>query len=507
MAAPQLITVTNQDTLLVESTQGRAGTPDGNIFFDTANDIIEIITLEELATVDLGSGAEANPLTNSFGITLQALYAFERRRRRTNLALRNFLPGVDGAFQDAGAWVFENGIKLAADGTSSTNSDDRAKVRGSGWREFADNGNVDRIYFGVRSLNNIEATSQPYVQIATSTSEADFLAAAPIEASRPGPLDEAFQVFGSTANGDAGAGDFDFTTSRILVAKVRTFGFTQGGATSTGSGVARLQGFSAGFGVGENVSPSNAFTEADVFGGAAIAPFTTVLFTRFGAPQTQTGFVQPDGDFTDIVSNANGASLAQIRAKLDAWMRQDADIDENGGGFLPKRTEPLYTIDDQGRLVTRQGLFIENVPTADQQSIVFTADNGDTKTYPFNVQIDVAVSDAWQADANAWYQCMFKDGAGASDFETSTAVIVNDALGNPVVGTSADAVGTAGNYRISFSFDYDGNNQAGLAAGADKIVVFLAEGDGGAQAANAEITIVRQGSITAQALSEVETNL
>lgn len=506
MATAQLITSANQSTLLVESSQGRAGTPDGNIFFDTANDRVELITVEELANVDLGSGPESNPLTNSFGITLQALYAFERRRRRTNTALRNFLPGVDGTFQDAGAWVFENGIKLADDANAST-GDDRTKIRGSGWREFAANGNVDRVYFGVRSLNNIEPTSQPYVQIAASTSESDLLAASPTDASRVGPLDEAFQVLGSTANGDTGAGNFDFTTSRILVAKVRTFGFTQGEATSTGSGVSRLQGFSAGFGIGESASPTNAFTLADVYGGSAVSPFTGILFTRLASARTETGFVQADGQFTDIVSNSAGATLAQIRARLDAWMQLDIDIDENANGFLPRRAAPLYTIDDTGRLVTRQGVFIENVPVADQQSIVFTDDAGEQKTYPFNVQVDVAVSDAWQADANGWYQCMFVDGAGAADFDTANAVVVNDADGNPVSGTSADAVGSAGDYKISFSFDYDGNTQAGLSAGVDKQVIFLAEGDGGAQAVSTTITITRQATISAAARSEVETNL
>lgn len=505
MATAQLITSTNQATLLVESSQGRGGSPNGNVFFDTANDRIEIITAEELANVDLGSGAEPNPLTNAFGITLQAIYAFERRRRRVNTALRNYLPGVDGAFQDAGAWVFDNGIKLAADGDSST-GDDRTKIRGSGWREFAANGSVDRIYFGVRSLNNIEPASQPYVQIAASTSEANLLTAAPINAARVGPLDEAFQVFGTTANGDTGAGNFDFT-SRVLVAKVRTFGFTQGQATSTGSGVARLQGFSAGFGVGENASPTNTFTLADVYGGSAISPFTGVLFTRLASAQTETGFVQTDGAFTDIISNSAAASLAQIRARMDAWMQLDIDIDENSNGFLPKRVAPLYTIDDQGRLVTRQGLFIDNVSVADQQSIVFTDDAGDQKTYPFNVQVTVAVSDAWQADSNAWYQCMFKDGAGNQDFDTATAVIVNDASGTPIVGTSADATGSSGNYVISFSFDYDGNDQAGLPAATTKTLIFLAEGDGGAQAVSVEIPITRQAVITVAARAEVETNL
>ena len=59
MATAQLIDLSNYDSLLVQSTQSRSGSPDGNIFFDVANGRIEIITAEELANVDLGSGAEA----------------------------------------------------------------------------------------------------------------------------------------------------------------------------------------------------------------------------------------------------------------------------------------------------------------------------------------------------------------------------------------------------------------------------------------------------------------
>lgn len=512
MATAQLIDATNFDTLLVQSTQGRAGTPDGNIYFDTANDRIEIITAEELANVDLGSGAEANPLTNALGITLQALYAFQQQERAvTASGLRNFLPGAAGVFDPAGAWRFINGVKLADDVNAST-GDDRTKIRGSGWEEYAAAGDgqtsLDRVYFGSRSLNNINSGSQPYIQIPASLSESDLQAAAPTDASRTGPLDEAFQVFGSTANGDTGAGSFDFR-ARPLVAKVRTFGQTQGQATSTGSGVARLDGFSTGFGLGEAVSPVNdlGVTEADVFGGSAISPFTGISFERFGSGQTRTGFTQADGDFTDIISNANAASLLQIRAWMDAAMRSDADIDDGAGTFLAKRADPLYTIDTDGRLVTRQGLHIDNVPAADQQSIVQTDDSGNAKTYPFVVEVRVSVSDAWQGDANAWYTCHYKDGAGGLDHDTASAVLVQDASSVDVTGTEADATGSSGSYIISFTYDYDGNTQAGLTAGTDKDVVFKAGGNGGAAETVVEFTITRQAIVTAAARSPAETNI
>ena len=465
-----------------------------------------------MAQVDIGSGLEANPLTNADGITLQAIYAFERQERGTDTSLRTYLPGTEGRFQDAGAFAFVAGVKLADDVNAST-GDDRTKVRGSGWTEFADDNatQVDRIYFGTRSLNNIEATSQPLVQIPASLSEADLQAAAPINADRLGPLDEAFQVFGSTAFGDTGAGDFDFTT-RPLVTKVRTFGFTQGEATSIESGVARLQAFSAGFGLGENVSPSGAFSEADVFGGSAIAPFTGLGFFRNATAQTQTGFNEADGDFTDTITNTGNASLAEIRAWLDKLMEQDTDQNDNTGTtgpFLPLRADPLYTIDSQGRLVTRAGLYIENIPASDNQNVILTADNGDTKTFPFQNEIRVSVSDAWFDDPNAWYSCFFVDGSGGSDFDTSAAVIVDDAAGTDVTGTPGDgrAFGSSGSRQVRFTFSYSGNTQAGLPANTDKDVIFLAEGDGGAVAGRATISIVNQSIITANASASPETNI
>lgn len=510
MATPQLITLANFTTLLVQSTQSRTGTPDGNIYFDQDNDRIELITAEDLANVDLGSGLEANPLTDALGITLQALYAFERQERGVDTALRTFLPGTDGVFQDAGAFAFTAGVKLD---DVNGNAPDRSKIRGSGWTEFANDNGVDRIYFGVRSLNNIEATSQPYVQIPASLSESDLQAAAPVNAQRVGPLDEAFQVFGSTGNtpSDAGAGDFD-NTLLPLVAKVRTFGQTQGEATSTGTGLARIRAYAAGFGIGEGPSPSSAFSLADVFGGAQIAPFTGLGFFRNATPQTQTGFNEADGDFTDEITNTGAANLAEIRAWLDALMQSDSDENDNTGVtgvFRPARADVLYTINAEGKLVTRAGLYINNIPVSDNQNVILTADNGDEKTFPFSNEVRISVSDAWFDDPNAWYSCFYVDGAGGQDFDTPNAVLVDDAGGVDVTGTPGDAraAGVAGSRQVIFSYNYSGNNQAGLPPNTDKDVIFLAEGDGGAIAARVSFTIVSQAIITAAAEAAIETNI
>lgn len=505
MATAQLIDIDNFSTLLVASTDSVTGTPDGNIYFNTTNDTIELITAEDLAQVDLGGGLEANPLTDVLGITLQALYAFERQERGTTSALRKFLPGVDGTFKFSGAYVFINGIKPGTSG----NAPDRSKLRGSGWIEKAADGGTDRIYFGPRSLNNIEAASQPYYQLVTSpVSDVNLQSAAPVDFDQVGPIDEGIQVLGSTANtpSDATAGDFD-STAKVLYLKVREFGYTQGEATSTASGIGELNGFRAGFGIGEVVSPTTNYTEADVFGGSAIAPFSTMTYEHFDTPQSQGELVGGPYDFSDIVANPANGTLSQLRAYLDALMRQDTDQDAGAGSFIPKRADVLYTINTDGKLVTRQGLFLENVPSSDRQSILQTDDTGTERSYPFTVEVRVAVSDAWVNDTNAWAQCMYVDGAGALDFDTATAVIVQDSLAADVTFTEVDATGSAGSYELVFSYDYDNNTQAGLSAATDKAVVFLAEGDGGAQAAITFFTITRNAIVTASALAEAETNI
>jgi hypothetical protein len=508
-----LITVDNVLSLTVLSSQGRSGTPDGNIFWDPANDAFQLITVEELAQVDLGAGLVANPLTNFDGITMQAIYRRMLQDRENVTALQNYDRFASSVFQFAGAWRLVNGIKPDSTGIVGL-TDERQKIRSSGWQELAANGNLDRVYFGPFSLNGINAASRPYVLLAEKpVTETTRLAATPIDASRDGDYSEAVQVYGSTANGDTGAGNFDFRETHECILSVRDHGFTTSESTATASGAGTLENFALGFGVGNVASPTNTITEGDL---NSASPFTGMLYTRNASPVTRTGFNEADGDFTDQLSNSAGGTLVQIRARLDYLFRQDTDIDQNTNGLLGKRMEPPYTVVD-GIIVFRSGLFVP-VNTADQQSIRLTDDSGNEKTYPFLVQVDVTVSEAWATDANAWFRCMFLDGASTADFNTATAVTVNDSSGTPVgqhIGSATDGTVNdarvinqgGGNYIVRFVFDYDANNQAGLTAGEDKSVVFLAEGNGGAAQGKASFTITRTATVIADASAPAEDSI
>lgn len=490
MAVAQLIDLSNYGTMLVQSTAGRAGAPNGNIYFNTATGQIEAITREELAQVDLGSGLEDNPLTNQDGITMGALYGFERQERRTDEELRKYDTYFVGSFKFAGAYEVVNGRKFA--------DNDRQKIRNSGWIERAANGAVDRIYFGVVSLGNIEDLSQPYYQLVLGGAPADF--------AKVGGINESVQVYGTTANGDSGAGTID--NLFFLTNKIRTFGFNYDEKGLVDSGVNEMSGFSTGFALNESPHlTSGTFDLADVYGGAQIAPWTGMSLEKLAVAATHGGFNEADGLFTWVLNNTGDGSLDECVAFLDALAQTDDDIDSgletttNG-----KRVATWYTYDAQGRIVTRSGadtlgLFIDNLPIADQQSIVFRADDGSLKTYPFQVQVTLQVGANAAADANAWYHNFYLDGAAGADYGTPDAVTVQDAALAEVKGD------VTARTSIAYAYDYDGNTQAGLAAGINKDVVALCEGDGGATQAKTVFTISRTATVNVAVAPGLETNL
>lgn len=477
--------------LLQESTTARGSTPNGNIYFDVSTGEIQIITADELATVDFGSGPVANPLVNSGGagggITARALYKFERIRRAANETLRKYDKFMVGSYKYAGAYEMANGRKIA--------TADVKKMRGTGMVWRAASGAVNRIYFGARSLGNIEATSQPFYQTAAG--------GAPVNFSYPGPIDEMIQVFGTTANGDAGAGSFD--TRTYLAVSVRTFGKNFDRKTLADSGIPIMDGFSAGFALGEsNHLTTGNYVLANVYGGAQVAPFTGMTLELWGAPDDVSGFNEGNGDFSWILSNTGGGTLDQCVAYLDALAATDNDIDSAGGVTNGKRVATWYSYDAQGRIVTRSGadangLFIRNMTGADKLRVVFTTDAATTRTYPFFPLVSIPVGANAAADPNCWYHAYFKD-VGANDFNTATAVVVRDNGGGDVKGLISGA------NSVSFEFPYDTDTFGGP-AGTDKTIVIEVEGNGVATAAKTEVLITRTQSISAPCIPGLETNL
>lgn len=532
MAAPILITADNWSNgaggnpLLVRSTTARGATPNGNVYIDTAGDTLQLISLAELATVDLGAGAEANPLTALTKVQLLAVYFFLLDEVQTDSSLQNFVSAVGAAAgrlgRLAGSLSFLNGIKLA-DGTISITGpggelgDDRLKIAQTGFTEFGPSGGIDRIYHGVFGTGAVLTGSQPYYLIAADTTEASRQAATPIDFNQLGNPLESVQVFGDTGNGDTGAGTDDDRTS-VLITMLRTFGQTPSEVNSVDVNQPELGNVVGGYPLTENPDTDVqglSVTEADVFGGSAIAPYTGMDFSILSSAQTETGFTQADGDFTRVIGNTGSGSLTQVRAFLDVLAAQDTDENANTGAtgaFNPKRHETFYTI-DAGIVVFKQGYFV-NLPIGDRQSVRFVDDAAGAKTYPFTVSIQVTVSGVWFNDPGAWFRLMFTDGAGGIDFDTASAETVLDASGTAIAGSAGDArisgPDSDGNYLITAGYDYDGDTGAGLAAGIDKSMTFQCGGFGvpnpGTQRRTVTFPVTRTATVPVNAVSDAETN-
>ena len=497
MAEIQLIDLSNYDTMLVQSSQSRSGTPDGNIYFDTVNGKVEFITKQELTQVDLGSGMEDNPLDEELGIKLEAAYAFENQERRLDESLRKTDKMIKGSFKFAGAYNFVNSNKPSTPA-------DRNIIRGSGWSEFAKDGGIDRIYFGNTGLSNIEPTSQPYYML-SSDANPDLNTLTPVDFAKAGNFNESVQVFGSTSNApsDSTAGNFD--TRAFESVSVRTFGKNPDRKSTTlDLGIAELGGYATGFAVNESdhLTTGN-YALADVFGGSQIAPFTGLSLEEKDSAVTISGFNEADGDFTWVLNNTAGATLDECIAFLDALAQTDDDINAHATNETHgKRVGTWYSYNALSQIVTRSGaddngLYIYNIPISDEQRVIFTNDAGSTNSMPFSVSLSCEVGSVAKSDPNAWYHSF-----GFDDFGTSGAITVMDSSGNPVKG---DASAADANNKINFGFDYDGDTVLG-GAGTDKDCVFLCEGDGGATQAKTLYSITRTSNIAFACIPNIETN-
>lgn len=498
-----IIDLSNYATTLVPSTQGRAGTPDGNVFFDTATGKMEFLAADEVATLDLtsigGGATDPNPLIRADGIKLEAAYAFENQERRSSAilgeALRKFDRFISGTFKFGGAYNYVNG-------NTPSDDTDRKIVRSSGWNEIDASGSVTRIYFGAKGLSNINAGSQPSYQLAIQGTSTDF--------TEVGQIDEAVQVFGDASNGN-------FDSRTYMAVSIRTYGQNHDRKeTTTDLGIAELGGYFTGFALNESVhltTSEGTYPVANVYNATRSSQtgvWLDMALNNIAAPVVKSGeFSDETGTrlFSWELINDNGANLDECVAWLDAFAINTDEADELGvvTGNLGKDVETWYSYNASGQVVTKsgvtpasEGLYINNIPTADQQRVVFTDDGGTVKAYSFTVSVEATIGATAKADAQGWYHSWF-----AAAYNSVAAVVVQDTTPAEVKGNSSAA---DGNDKIIFAFDYTGDTNGG-SADTDKNCVFLCEGDGGATQAKTLYTITKNTTVAFACAPSVENNV
>lgn len=421
--------------LLQHSTQARSGTPDGNFYLDASdptNPRIQIFSSSEVATM---AGSVTNTLDSNDGVTMRALYGAIGLLRKSDEDVRHFLKPAVGVFANAGAyrllnnWLFDTTV-------------DFNLVRGAGLECYADAGTLlNRVYFGPKSSSSIGANSQPTFQTVLNGPVTDF--------AFTGVVDELVQVYGTTANGDSGAGNFD--NRAFFAVSVREWGQRHDRQTLDDVQLAEAAGYSGSMGLSESAHPTTpSYLEADVHTGTVTAPWSTMDFETESSPVTRTGFNQADGDFSLTISNPTGGSLDEVVAKADAWVRDSADIDSGSPVRQGDRYPVLYTFGAGDIVEWAKGVYPTNIPAPDLTRMNVKDDSGNLKTFPNLLTVTVTFSEAAKADAGAWYEAFLEDDEDtANDYGTASAITYQDKDSVAISGLVSGA--TSISFDINFS--------------------------------------------------------
>jgi hypothetical protein len=409
----------------------------------------ELVIDETARTIRL---VEAGNLVAKDGVTLQAVYS--------KLSDLWATPSYqDSPFPMYAIDALSGQFQIGTDGATYSNwswYDDttRNMLRDGGWSEFNSSGNLVAQYAGFIGLGAINSGAQPYYHLATVDAPTNF------------PFADQFNV-GVKVYGDATHGNFDKRT--YAKAFVREYGkkfkssiLADTGATGTGANKVnflvsneddlKIQGL-----LGTDQSAGDT--------AMAGAPYSGITIGYYSSDQNRTigGSQYP----FRVIIEGNGGTLEQIYAKVQYLLRQNSNINVGGnaGSVTGKTAADLLSFVGD-TLVTTQGVYIDDVLSADSNRVEFYDQNNVKRTNPYTAAGTISFN-APLVGAGSSYRLMYTAPPGAgNDYGEAGAVTVNNAAGTPITGTISAA-------SINFDFDYDGNNQAGFTPGTDRPVTLI----------------------------------
>lgn len=371
----------------------------------------------------------------------------------------------------SGQYIFGQDPGGSFNGWKPANDTTRQMIRDAGWSEYSSLGVLNRQYVGVVVGSNAPIGTQFYYQRATGGAALNFtFTDAP---------NEAIQVYGDTTNGN-------FDTRTFFKIFLRNYQYTfdskvLGDIFETGTGAYKIA-----FGTSTALDTKIQDTDVNV---AANTPYTDITVEYFATNQSKTigGGSYP---FRIIVNNTiAGATLEQIYTKIQYLLRQASDIDAGAGTVTGKTAEELmHFVGDT--LYTTTGVFIDGVIAADLNRIVFEDQNEVQRQYPYASSGTLSFNSALTFGGTGYYRMYFTTLPGANnDYGESSAVTVNDKDGVAIAGTISSS-------SLDFTFDYDGNVQAGRTSGTDAAVTIIAGNPGSAKPVVVTGTISRSKGIS-----------
>lgn len=415
----------------------------------------------------------AGNLVAKDGVTLQALYSKFSDLWATATYQDSPMPiyaidALSGQFQFGTDGQTYNGWKPADDAT-------RQMLRDGGWSEYTSGGVLARQYAGITGLGSVSAGSQLYYQRDSADSPTNF--------TFTDQCNEGIQVYGDASNGNFDKRTYFKGFCREYGKKYKDSTLADTGKSATGAYIVNLL---------LSNEDDLKITAAD--GAMSGSPYSGITVTYYGTNQNRSigGTNYP----FRVIIDGNNATLEQIYTKVQYLLRQNSDIDSGAGTVIGKTAATLLAFVGD-TLQTSQGVYIDNILTADSNRIIFKDQNGVDRTNPY-VAAGVINSSATLVGSGSSYRLMFTSPPGSgNDYGESGAITVNDYSGSPITGTISSS-------SISFTYDYDGNTQGGFTAGTDRDVTLIGIRPGYGKFTVATGTLTRAKNITLSLVGETD---
>ena len=351
----------------------------------------------------------------------------------------------------------------------------RQMLRDGGWSEFSSSGILLRQYVGIVGLGTVSAGSQLYYQRAPTDAPTNFTFA--------DQCNEGIQIYGNIDNGNFDKREYFKGFVREYGKKYKDSVLSDTGKSATGANIVNLL-----------LSNEDDLKIQAVDEQMTSAPYSNITVTYYNSDQMRTigGSSYP----FRVIIDGNNATLEQIYTKVQYLLRQDSDIDSGAGTVIGKTAAALLAFLGD-TLQTTQGVFVENLLAADSNRIEFKDQNNATRTYPYTAAGTISFNAALVGPGSS-FRLMYTSPPGTgNNYGESGAITVNDASNNPITGTISSGT-------ISFTFDYDGNNQGGFSAGTDRAVTLIGVRPGYGKFSVATGTLTRSKTISLSLVAEAE---
>ncbi len=497
------ITVTDLDALELVT----------NIVLDTDAKTIKINKDSDLIAPNTGG--------TLVGITMQCLYSFLKevwKGTKTETLVggdtKDFMRYDNPMISITGEqFEFINGWKPADDTT-------RKLIRDAGWLERKKDGTITREYAGIKTLGELASDDQPYYQQDGEE--------AAVKTTYKDAVNECVLIYAAIDEKVDPNTGFSFDSEGALVESApltekfekrdffkifcreeqKVYAASDIGSIGVSSLTYKLYAFPITNSTDLKVTHTDEQIEDDT------TTYGEIDVVYLGDDDARNITIGGTAYPFSIIIDGKGKTAEQIYEKIQYLLRQTGDINTGDVGAGEDKKDAVFgnTASDLLKfvgdtLVTSQGVYIENYNPTDINRIEFTDDGGNKRTFPFVAALTINFDTNLVNDGDAVFTLYFtNDATGANagnNFGTDGAIIVQDAS-----VSKKDIKGSiGGEASITFTYDYDGNDQRGAGSiKTDAPITLVAIGLENAQYVVATGTITKSNSNVISAVSALERN-